>query len=105
MEPVNFSISEILEIYNTIPGILYNKVIKVNLKSEQSFSKHTLFKEVTNGSYWIIQTEDGQEWLLPSNKLKLNQYHEKSIQAFFEFQSYDNSENKDFIVVEPATVI
>ncbi|MDJ0581741.1 hypothetical protein [Crocosphaera sp.] len=105
METVNFSISEILEIYNTIPGILYNKVIKVNLESEQSSSKEKLFKEVTNGSYWIVKTEDGKEWLLPSNKLKLNQYNEKSIQSFFEFQSYDSSENKDFVLVQPATVI
>ncbi len=104
MEQVNFSISEIIEIYNTIPRILANKVTKVNLESYHASSKEKLFTEVTNGSYWIVKTEDGKEWLLPSNKLTVNEHNEKGIQSFFEFQSYDNSENKDFILVEAATV-
>ena len=104
MEQVNFSISEILEIYNTIPRILSNKVTKVNLESYHGSSKEKLFIEVTNGSYWIIKTEDGKEWLLPSNKLTLNQHNKKSIQSFFEFKYYDKSETKDFILVQAATV-
>ena len=36
--------------------------------------------------------------------LKVNQHNIKSIQSFFEFQSYDNSENKEFVLVQPATV-
>ena len=59
MEQVNFSISEILEIYNKIPRILSKKVTKVNLESYHASSEKRLFIEVTNGSYWIIKTEDG----------------------------------------------
>ncbi|MDJ0581742.1 hypothetical protein [Crocosphaera sp.] len=102
----NYTLFEIIEIYNNIPRILSNKVTKVNLESSDGSSKEKLFIEVTNGnsSYWIIKTEDGKEWLLPSNKLKVNQHNEKSIQSFFEFQSYENSENKNFILVQPAAV-
>ncbi|MDJ0729428.1 MAG: hypothetical protein QNJ33_05475 [Crocosphaera sp.] len=104
MNKINFSISEIIEIYNTIPRVLDNKVTKVNLESYYAYSKEKLLIEVTNGSYWIIETEDGKEWLLPSDKLTVNQFNQKSLQSFFEFQSYDDSENKVFILVQPATV-
>jgi ElaB/YqjD/DUF883 family membrane-anchored ribosome-binding protein len=104
MKKVNFSISEIIEIYNTIPNILYNKVTKVNLESYQNSSIKKLLIEAKNGNYWIIKTEDEKEWLLPSNKLTVNQFNHKSIQSFFEFKAYDNSENRDFILVEAATV-
>ena len=104
MKKVNFSISEIIEIYNTIPRILYNKVTKVNLESSYTSSKEQLLIEVKNGSYWIIKTEDEKEWLLPSNKSTINQHNNQKIQSFFEFQAYDNSENKDFVLVQPAIV-
>ena len=104
MKKINFSISEIIEIYNTIPHILYNKVTKVNLESSYTSSKEQLLIEVKNGSYWIIKTEDEKEWLLPSNKSTINQHNNQKIQSFFEFQAYDNSENKDFVLVQPAIV-
>ena len=107
MEIVNFSISEIIEIYNAVSNTLFNKVVKVNIKSyrqSSSSSSQNIFIEAKNGSYWIVKTEDEKEWLLPSNKLTVNQFNQDSIQSFFEFQSYDNSENREFILLKPARV-
>ena len=98
-----FSLAEIVEIYNSVPKILLNNVNKVNIKRDNS-SEQIILEEGKNGTYWIILTEDENDWLVPKGNLIINEFNQATIKSLFNFQKYDPSDSKEFTLLQPAKV-
>ncbi|MEG3436427.1 hypothetical protein V0288_04785 [Pannus brasiliensis CCIBt3594] len=106
MIKLDFAVAEIIEIYNSVPKILTNKVVKVAVDPSRlsSDSKIPMLTEQKNGNYWIVLVEDDTYWLLPKHGIRINQFNLETVRSLFDCQEYQLSEHGDFILLQPAEV-
>lgn len=50
---INLSEKDLIEIYNHVPQVLLNKVIKISITQDNPL----FLKEEHNGNYWLIKTD------------------------------------------------
>ncbi|MDZ7957864.1 MAG: hypothetical protein RMY34_08140 [Aulosira sp. DedQUE10] len=105
---VDFSEKELIILYNYIPRLIEKCAILVNLSSNYytSAKQEILLTEDNRGNYWIIATDYDIFCLFPVAKLngKINPRVNEAFNLLFEFQNYENSDIREFILKKPAKV-
>ncbi|WP_197047338.1 AAA family ATPase, partial [Planktothrix serta] len=97
---INFSEKDLIEIYNHVPQVLLNKIIKVSIAENDPL----FLKEERNGNYWVIKTELGIYWLLPKANFKVNSHNINTVKYWFDCQGYQPDDSKEFTVSKLAQV-
>lgn len=97
---INFSEKDLIEIYNHVPQILLNKIIKVSITENDPL----FLKEERNGNYWVIKTELGIYWLFPKANFKINSHNINTVKYWFDCQGYQPDDSKEFTVSKLAQV-
>jgi len=105
---VDFSEKELIILYNYIPRLIEKSAILVNLSPNYytSAKQEILLTEDPRGNYWIIATDYDIYWLFPVAKLngRVNPRVNEAFNFLFEFQNYENSDSREFILKKPAKV-
>lgn len=107
LEKLNFSESELVQIYNNAPKSLLRKIIKVSVTEDSLIKKNQgqiVLENAQNGNYWVIPTEDSNYWLFPKNQLKINIYRYETVKSLFKCQGYQPEEADKFTLSKPARV-
>ena len=97
---INFSEKDLIEIYNHVPQVLLNKIIKVSITENDSL----FLREERNGNYWVIKTELGIYWLLPKANFKINIHNINTVKYWFDCQGYQPDDSKEFTLIKLAQV-
>lgn len=111
---IDFSKSQIIEMYNTLPNLLSTQAIQVSTEEERPISSQKegiVLSQKPRGIYWIIPAEHETYWLFPRGSLIVNGFILRSVQSIFNcsgLETKDNLETKDtreFTLTEPARVV
>jgi elongation factor P hydroxylase len=97
---INFSEKDLIEIYNHVPQVLLNKIIKVSITENDPL----FLRGERNGNYWVIKTELGIYWLLPKANFKINIHNINTVKYWFDCQGYQPDDSKEFTVSKLAQV-
>jgi len=97
---INFSEKDLIEIYNHVPQVLLNKIIKVSITENDPL----FLREERNGNYWVIKTELGIYWLLPKANFKINTHNINTVKYWFDCQGYQPDDSKEFTLIKLAQV-
>jgi hypothetical protein len=97
---INFSEKDLIEIYNHVPQVLLNKIIKVSITENDPL----FLREERNGNYWVIKTEVGIYWLLPKANFKINTHNINTVKYWFDCQGYQPDDSKEFTLIKLAQV-
>ena len=102
---LDFTLAEIVDIYNQVPRVLARKASKISPKNPQylqASQQEIYFTEERNSNYWLITTEDNYPYLFPKNNLIINNFNAKIIRLLFDCGDYQKLENKEFSLIQPA---
>ncbi|MCM1982614.1 hypothetical protein [Lyngbya confervoides] len=61
------------------------------------------FEKKGRGNYWII-SESNREYLVPSQRIRINEHNYKTIEVIFACHNYHPGGSQDFVLRKPATV-
>lgn len=105
--PISLEESNLARKYNDNRDAFSQQAINVTA-TEDSLTKleigifsGVIFEKNRRGNYWIIK-ENGTEYLVPSNNLRLNQHNYKAIEDFFDCKNLQLEGN--FELLKPARV-
>ncbi|GBE96951.1 hypothetical protein D3800_12600 [Microcystis aeruginosa NIES-298] len=105
--PISLEESNLAKRYNRDRESFSQQAINVTA-TEDSLTKleigifsGVIFEKNRRGNYWIIK-ENGTEYLVPSNNLRLNQHNYKAIEDFFDCKNLQLEGN--FELLKPARV-
>ena len=105
--PISLEESNLARKYNDNRDAFSQQAINVTA-TEDSLTKleigifsGVIFEQNRRGNYWIIK-ENGTEYLVPSNNLRLNQHNYKAIEDFFDCKNLQLEGN--FELLKPARV-
>jgi len=106
ISPVNISESELVQVYNDVPKVLFKNSIITELtsKSYRDENEPIFLENDENGKYWIITTDRDKFFLVPSINIKSNIYKLKTVKKLFYFCGDTPSVESHFILVKPAKV-
>ncbi len=108
--PENLAYIELVNIYRNNPKLLEQKAIKVSEDKDSIARRHTdssqkiVLEKANNSNYWVIHDGCKDCWLLPKNKLRIDQFRYETTKALFECNGY-HPEYSTFKLVKPAKVI
>ncbi|HBE21492.1 MAG TPA: hypothetical protein DEG17_09610 [Cyanobacteria bacterium UBA11149] len=107
MEKINFSESELLEIYNHVPQILTKKALQVGITKDSIHRTNNvpiLLETQRKGSYWIIAIEESNYLLLPKSNLIINPHSYQTVKLLFNCHGYEADNTREFTLNKPAKV-
>ncbi|MEA5581768.1 hypothetical protein VB620_10510 [Nodularia harveyana UHCC-0300] len=108
ISPVNISLSELVQVYNDVPNVLFKNsvVVELTAKSYRQLKEDeaSFLENDENGKYWVITTDKDEFWLVPSINIKLNIHKLKTVQKLFYFRGDFSSADSHFILINPARV-
>ena len=96
--------------YNQNPKTFADVAIKVNTTEDSiNYSRAGSNQQVVlvtgeRNNYWIIQ-EGSYQYLVPKANLKINHFNYQTATILFECRGYEQSESKEFELLQPAKVI
>ena len=108
ISPLNISESELVQVYNDVPRVLFKNALVVELSAKSyrnpQDGEPILLENDINGKYWMIITGIDQFFLVPSINIKLNIHKLKTVRLLFNFRGDTPSADSHFMLVKPATV-
>ena len=77
---------------------------KESIEGNRLGASQTILEENRRGKYWIIE-QSGSEYLVPSSKIKINEFNRETVERLFECQGFDKEKsNNVFELLKPAKV-
>ena len=104
---LKISESNLIEIYNSVPRTLSQSaiIVSVNQESEKrSGTTNFSFQEEKGGNYWIIPIDKTTGWLFPKGGQIFDKYQYNVLIYLFACSGYEQQQNKEFILKNPAKV-
>lgn len=98
--------SELVQKYSENPEGLSGEAIIVSITEDSLLrQKETpILQKSTNGNYWIIETEERTNWLVPNTKFRINPHNAEAVKSLFQCQNFDPEKDREFILHKPARV-
>jgi myosin heavy subunit len=100
---------ELVNSYNADPKIFSEKGIELVSETEDSINQRRLgtskaiLEKNRRGNYVILR-ESGCEYMVPKDKLKINEHNYNTVEALFECIDYQAGSSSNFQLVKPAKV-
>lgn len=106
ISPVNISESELVQVYNDVPKVLFKNsmITELTSKSYRDENEPIFLENDESGKYWIITTDRDKFFLVPSINIKSNIYKLKTVEKLFDFCGDTPSAESHFILLKPAKV-
>jgi myosin heavy subunit len=99
---------DLVKRYNEDPKSFSDNVEVVS-ETEESINQRRLgtskaiLEKNRRGNYWILR-ESGCEYMVPKDKLKINEHNYNTVEALFECLDYQAGSSSNFQLVKPAKV-
>ncbi len=74
-----------------------------SISNRRDGQKSAIFKKEKRGNYWIITVEE-RHYLVPSKKLKINEYNYDTAQTLFECRGYQPGKSENFTLKKPGKI-
>ncbi|MDZ7957863.1 MAG: hypothetical protein RMY34_08135 [Aulosira sp. DedQUE10] len=109
ISPVNISETQLVQVYNDVPQILFKNSLIVELTAKSYYrdvqdNEPILLENDENGKYWMITTDIDKFFLVPSINIKLHIHKLTTVEKLFDFYGISPSVDSHFILVKPAKV-
>ena len=106
--PLNISESELVQVYNEFPKVLFKNSIIAELttKSYREYRQNepVFLEEDENGKYWIILCNPDHILLVPNINIKSKIHKLKTVAKLFDFHGETPLLDTHFILIKPAKV-
>lgn len=100
---------ELVDLYNKNAQQLKTQAMSVS-ETEESQSNRRLgeikfiqFEQNNRGNFWILSLKEG-EYLVPSQRLRINEFNYKTIKVIFACENYQPRYSERFVLIKPAKV-
>lgn len=77
---------------------------KNSIEANRLGAGKTILEKEPRGKYWIVK-QSGSEYLIPSNKIKINEFNRETVERLFECRGFQKDKSNDvFELLKPAKV-